>query len=173
MTSVLREQGMTGGNGYMKKVVAGAAIAGALTFGGLTFVASPVQANTTCTHTIGWFKQDANRIGGPDLTAALEAGILAKTGKASLYDVLWAPSGGSGDLIAAKQLIAAASNGAPGDSGFTGPVGDAFYALVNYFEGGPSLTKQQLTSLATVLDQYNNGLRGLPHCDDVNGNPDV
>lgn len=149
----------------MKRLAASLLVTGALAVGTVVMVAAPSQANTTCTHTIGWFKQDESRIGGPDLTASLEAGILAKTGQASLLDVLWAPAGGSGDLIAAKQLIAAASNGSPGGSGFTGPVGDAFYSLVNYFEGLTSLTKTQLTTFAGVLDQYNNGLLGLPHCD--------
>lgn len=149
----------------MKKLAVSLVATGALALGGVALVATPSQATTTCTYTIGWYKQDASRIGGPDLTASLEAGILAKTGKASLLEVLWAPVQGNANLIAGKQMIAAASNGAP-SGGFTGELGHAFYSLANYFEGVTTLTRSQLTTYAGVLDNYNNGLLGVPHCGD-------
>ena len=117
-----------------------------------------------CTHTIGWYKQDASRIAGADLTPELAAGILAKTGQPTLLAVLWAPAGGSADLIAGKQVIAAAANGYPGGQGFQGTVGDAFYALAEYFEGKQSLTPDEVKAAAAVLDAYNNGLLGVAHC---------
>lgn len=41
----------------------------------------------------------------------------------------------------------------------------AFHSLAGYFEGTRSLTRAQLTRFAAVLDDYNNGLLGVPHCD--------
>ena len=150
----------------MNKRLIGLVTAGALALGAVGVTAQlPASATTRdCTYTIGWYKQDASRIVGPDLTVELANAILAKTGKSSLVAVLWASPQGSADLIAAKQLIAAAANGYPGGQGFQGTVGNAFYALAEYFEGKQSLTPAEVTAAAAVLDSYNNGLLGVPHC---------
>ncbi len=128
-------------------------------------VAPSSSANTTCTRTIGYYKNHAGSYDSKvDLSAALVAGMTSVTGL-SLQGVLEAPVRGDARLIAAKQLLAAAANGAPGETGFTGDLGVAFYSLVTFFEGGGTgLTRDQLTRYAGVLDGYNNGRAGVPHC---------
>src|SRR3954453_7271451 len=149
----------------MRKTLIGLATAAALSVGAIGMTAVPASATVrNCTYTIGWYKQAASRITGPDLTAELAGAILAKTGQPTPLAVLWAPPLGSADLIAAKQLIAAAANGYPGGQGFQGTVGTAFYTLAEYFEGKQSLPSSQITAFAAVLDAYNNGLLGVAHC---------
>jgi hypothetical protein len=128
-------------------------------------VAPSSSATTTCTRTIGYYKNHAGSYDSKvDLSAKLVAGLTSVTGL-SLQGILEAPVRGDARLIAAKQLLAAAANGAPGGTGFTGEVGAAFYSLVGYFEGGGTgLTREELTRYAGVLDAYNNGRMGVPHC---------
>lgn len=152
----------------IRRTIATLGAAGLLASGIGIVAAAPASANTTCTYTIGWYKNHTSFPSGSvgaDLTAGLTEGILARTGLPTLQAVLDAPAKGDPVLIAAKQLIAAASNGSPGDSGFTGPVGDAFYSLA-YFFTTPTATASRESLLADkdVLDAYNNGLLGLPHC---------
>jgi hypothetical protein len=127
-------------------------------------VAPASSATTTCTYTIGYYKNHAGSYASRvDLSPSLVAGLTARTGL-SLQGILEAPVRGNADLIAAKQLLAAAANGAPGDTGFTGALGDAFYSLAGYFQGTGSMDRARLTGFAGVLDDYNNGGLGVPHC---------
>lgn len=148
----------------MRKQIVALAAATALGMGGALVAVAPAQANTTCTYTQGYYKTHLAVFASVDLTASLEAGILAKTGATDLLSLYKTPPQGNADIIAAHQLITAALNGAPGETGFTGAVGDAFYALTGYFEGTVTLTRAQIIAYAATLDAYNNGLLGVPHC---------
>jgi hypothetical protein len=152
----------TGGENEMKKLFGGLVIVASLLFGSAVFLGSPAQA-ATCVHNIHYYKANPSEIGGPDLTPALEAGILAKTGKSSLEAVLKSSSF-TLDTLAAKALIVAASNGSTGDTGFTGKLGDAFYTLVFHFEGTGDPNKLKIILSTFVLELYNNGFWGLPRC---------
>ena len=147
----------------MRRTLGSVALAGGLLLATVA-VAPASSATTTCTRTIGYYKNHAGSYASKvDLSASLVAGLTSRTGL-SLQGILEAPVRGDADLIAAKQLLAAAANGAPGDTGFTGALGDAFYSLAGYFQGTRSLSRSQLTGFAGVLDDYNNGRLGVPHC---------
>ena len=147
----------------MRRTLNSVVLTGVL-LGAAVAVAPASSATTTCTHTIGYYKNHAGSYASRvDLSASLVAGLTSRTGL-SLQGILEAPVRGNADLIAAKQLLAAAANGAPGDTGFTGALGDAFYSLAGYFQGTRSLSRSQLTGFAGVLDDYNNGRLGVPHC---------
>ncbi len=147
----------------MRKALVGFALLVSLIVGTVGVTALPAGAAITCVHSTQWFRQHPASIGGPDMSASLEAAILAKIGQASLADVLSAPWA-SLDVVAAKPLIAAASNGSNGDHGFTGTLGNAFYKLAHYYEGTETLSKFQVALYAVTLEVYNAGFLGVPSC---------
>ena len=148
----------------MKKAIGGVVLIAGLLVVTLGFVATPAQAAISCVHPNAWYRHDPSRIGGPDLTPDLEAAILARTHAPSLAAIMTGRIYAPRAWIAVKPLITAASNGSNGDAGFTGTVGDAFYALVQYYQQGTSLTRLQLTLYAITLQSYNSGNAGIPSC---------
>lgn len=93
----------------------------------------------------------------------------------SYYDVLAAPVKGNKALILAHQYIAAELNVLAGAS-MPSDVQDAFDDATDYFtanatgdsfpvvKGGGTLATE-LVELSELLDSYNMGLEGVPHCD--------
>ena len=116
----------------------------------------------------GWFNLgDADGDGdseGPDETFFL-------SGK-TYYQVLWTPPAGNAYYILAHQYIAAKLNIVNGSS-VPAEVQAAMTAAQNLLStktpaqiaGLRGAAKSQVTSLASTLDKYNNGLIGPGHCD--------
>lgn len=131
----------------------------AVTGFGIVAVAAPAQANATCTYTIGFYKNKG--------AALVPTGTFYHSGM-TRAEILNSPSLGDAYTIAAKQFIAADLNGTPGETGFNVPgvsaeVASAYRTLELYFAGAPT-SREAVLAAATVLDEYNNGLRDLPHC---------
>ncbi len=137
-----------------------------------------VPCDTGCTLTIGYWKthsiygpapyDDTWALIGED-TEFLESGL-------SYYEVLQLnAAGGNAWVILAQQYIAATLNGLNGAdvSSISVQLSDAEYLLSKYsYESPPSnrvkeekTDRLQMLYLATILDNYNNGLLGVPHCD--------
>ncbi|MDX2136158.1 MAG: SdrD B-like domain-containing protein [Saprospiraceae bacterium] len=127
-----------------------------------------------CTLTQGYWKTHSKYGPAPyDPTWALqgEDTPFFLSGK-TWYEVLWTPpSGGNGYYILAHQYIAARLNFLNGASS-TQQVTAAFNAATTLFNtytpaqwsGLPKSVKDQFISLASTLDQYNNGIIGPGHC---------
>jgi hypothetical protein len=117
-----------------------------------------------CTRTIGYWKTAPH-------AAALEAQLPITlypgydvTTVAQAQTILGIPNPSSADDKLKAQLLAALLDikaGADG-SAVTSTIADA----QAYLAGNLTLTKSQVLALATVLDNYNNGLIGPGHCGD-------
>jgi hypothetical protein len=120
------------------------------------------NTQTVCTYTIGWYKNKGAGLSGAfDFDGGVDNGlsILNTSPKGNPY------------LILAHQYIAASLNSGNGAL-LTGATLTAYNNATTYFgvasAGTPlpgSYTKAQVTAMADVLDAYNNGLSGTPHCD--------
>lgn len=133
-----------------------------------------------CTHTIGYWK--THSIYGPapyDDTWALvgEDSPFFLSGQ-SWYQVAWTSPAGNAYYILAHQYIAAQLNFLDGASipPAVQTAFDAATALLNAYTPaeiaalkGSSSLRKQFVNLATILDQYNNGITGPGHCDEENG----
>lgn len=113
-----------------------------------------------CTFTLGYWKNH---------TDAWPAGFspddpFFSSGQTWL-EVLQSPVKGNVYYIVAHQYIAAALNIANGAS-VPANVQTAFNDAAAYLAdpAGSTLTRDQLTAIAGVLDSYNNGFEGVPHC---------
>ena len=120
-----------------------------------------------CTYTIGYWKTHAAAWPVDGLTL----GSVTYT-QTQLLSILNKPAQGNGLLILAHQLIAAKLSLAAGaDPTPVAPAiaaGDALIgSLVVPPVGGGYLDASSVTSVKDVLDVYNNGLLGVPHCGQV------
>jgi hypothetical protein len=149
----------------MTRKITSLAIVAVLAGAGFATMA-PTSANATasCASGNGYYKTHAWPTVRPDLTPTLEAGLVKATGVKDIHDVYTRPTLGSDDVIAARIVLTTALNGSTGKTGFTGAVGNAFYALADYFEGERVLTKEQLHKAAELLEHYNDGRLGLVAC---------
>jgi hypothetical protein len=138
----------------------------------ITFLFTPdLVVGTGCTYTQGrWKNKNSATTAQYDFDGGTNNGLT----------VLQTAPKGNPYYILAHQYIAAALNVAAGasmDNGGAGTADDvlaAFQAATAYFavaSAGTPLpspyTKDQVTALAAILDQYNNGLLGPGHCDEV------
>ncbi len=138
---------------------------------------STLQASTmsipaqNCTYTQGFWKTH------PDAwpVSVLTLGTVTYT-KTELLDILSTPAGGNGLLILAHQLIAAELNIANGAD--PTPVASTIAAanalidgLVIPPVGSGFLDPSAVNALKDVLDSYNNGSLGVPHCNTVAAQP--
>jgi hypothetical protein len=124
-----------------------------------------------CTYTIGFWKTHFDQWPVGSLTL----GTVNYTA-AQLLDILNEPAAGNGLLILAHQLIAAKLNIANGadPTPIASAVSDAdalIDGLVCPPIGAGSLPPGSVTSLKDELDDYNNGLSGVPHCGVVPAQP--
>jgi hypothetical protein len=122
---------------------------------------------TNCTYTIGYWKNHAAAWPVDRLTL----GTVEYT-RTQLLSILDKPARGNGLLILAHQLIAAKLSLAAGAD--PTPVAAAIAAadaliggLVVPPVGSGYLDATSVTSVKDVLDEYNNGLFGVPHCGQV------
>ncbi len=117
-----------------------------------------------CTYTLGFWKNHP----GDWPVSSLTLGSVTY-GAADLLRVLNQPVKGNGLVSLAHQLIAAKLNVAAGASGPTGTIADAD-ALIGTLVVPPvgvGWLAPAVTGPTTfVLDQYNKGLLGPPHCED-------
>lgn len=132
-----------------------------------TFEASTKPAAENCTFTIGYWKNH------PEVwpVAGLTLGTVFYT-NAQLLSILNEPAAGNGLLILAHQLIGAKlniANGAdPTPVAATINAADAqIGGLVIPPVGGGYLAPGDVSGNATILDNYNNGNLGVPHCGQV------
>jgi hypothetical protein len=152
---------------------------------GDSFITSAVLLTTTvkheggCTRTIGYWKthSEYGPAGPADPTWELVGGPDApffESGK-TYFQVLWTPPAGNPYYILAVQYIAAELNilaGADGSAVAFEMV--AAESLLNEYTpaevkalSNNDNDKKLFKSLAGILDDYNNGLIGPGHCDDV------
>jgi hypothetical protein len=131
-------------------------------------VNATVACDVGCTLTQGYWKTHSQEGPAPYDDAWLNIGPLQEdtlffsSGK-TYYQILWsAPKKGDAYLILAHQYIAAQLNDLNGVT-MSPAVQAAFNSATAYFSGG-SATKAQLTSWASILDGFNNGLAGTAHC---------
>ena len=124
-----------------------------------TFVPTAVTG-TGCTYTQGYWKNKGKAA----------ASAYTFFGQNALTILNTAPKGGNVYLILAHQYIAVTLNVNNGAS-LSGDALTAYNAATTYFglatvtNTVPSgYTASQITALATVLDNYNNGLIGPGHC---------
>jgi hypothetical protein len=135
-------------------------------------------AGDGCTLTPGYWKTHSERGPAPydDTWAQLSNGAdtpFFTSGK-TYYQVLWTPPAGNAYYILAHAYIAAQLNELNGSD--LSDVQAAFNSATTLFNTytpaqvaaarGPSgnALRSQFTSLATILDNYNNGLTGPGHC---------
>lgn len=114
-----------------------------------------------CTYTHGYWKNHTSAWPTPYSSSA-----TFYTSGQSWVTVLKTPVKGNAYYILAYQYIAAVLNGANGASA-PDNVQQTMAASLAYFTNPTAnpLTKSQLTTMGGLLDQYNNGLLGVPHCD--------
>ncbi|HEV8124302.1 MAG TPA: hypothetical protein VGP80_08675 [Gemmatimonadales bacterium] len=149
--------------------VRGAPITGTDTYSGtfngdrgtlVEFYNSPVPPPPppSCTFTVGYWKNHTTVWPAP-----YSPGATFYTSGKTWLQVLNTPTQGNAYYILAYQFIAATLNGtgsAPAN------VQQAMVDAGAYFANpaGSSLTRAQLIAMGTLLDNYNNGLLGTPHC---------
>jgi hypothetical protein len=131
------------------------------------FWASTKPAAENCTFTIGYWRThpEAWPVG------SLTLGTVNYTA-AELLSILNYPAGGNGLVLLAHQLIAAKlniANGAdPTPVAATIAAADAqIGSLVVPPVGSGYLTPAEVSANAIILDNYNNGNLGVPHCGQV------
>ncbi len=120
-----------------------------------------------CTYTQGFWKTHP----GDWPVTSLTLGTVVYN-QAQLLSILNTPAAGNGLLILAHQLIAAKlniANGAdPATIAATIAASDALIGgLVIPPVGSGYLSPSSVTSLKDMLDEYNNGTLGVPHCGTV------
>ena len=113
-----------------------------------------------CTFTVGYWKNHTNVWPAP-----YSPGATFYTSGQTWIQVLKTPTNGNAYYILAYQFIAATLNGGAGASA-PANVQQALADAAAYFANpaGSSLTRADLIAMATLLDNYNNGLLGVPHC---------
>jgi hypothetical protein len=113
-----------------------------------------------CTATVGFWKTHLTVWPAPYTPGA----TFYTSGKTWIGVLKTAPLGNA-YYILAHQFIAATLNGAAGASA-PANVQQALADAAAYFAdpAGSTLTRAQLIAMATLLDDYNNGLLGVPHC---------
>lgn len=119
----------------------------------------PPPPPTGCTYTLGYWKNHTNVWPAPYTPGA----TFYASGK-SWLTVLGTPPKGNVYYIVAHQFIAATLNsvGATVPANVQTAMNDANTYFLN--PAGSPLTKSQLTAISTLLDDYNNGRLGVPHC---------
>jgi hypothetical protein len=133
-----------------------------------------VACELGCTLTQGYWKTHSSYGPAPhdeDGWAGHENDMFFSSGQTQ-YQVLWTAPAGNAYYVLAHQYIAAARNAANGAT-FTAAQA-AFDAATALFEAytpaqvkamkGNHPVRQQFTTLAYLLDQYNNGITGPGHC---------
>jgi hypothetical protein len=140
-----------------------------------TALASPASAaeTTGCTYETGWYKTHPGSVDlfiQPDvptyLTVRRPLTFMSIRLAMSWQQILDAPVRGNAELIAAKQMIAAAMNVERNDGFIPEPVAEAYLAVWNHYEESTQhpLTRAQLTTYASILAAYNEGSLGSPRC---------
>lgn len=115
-----------------------------------------------CTYTQGYWKNHSNAWPATHSPNATFYG----SGQTWLNVLKTPPKGGNIYYILGHQFIAATLNSANAAS-VPANVQTALTDAAAYFANpaGSPLTKTQLTAMSTLLDSYNNGNQGVPHCD--------
>lgn len=132
-----------------------------------TLEASTKPAAENCTFTLGYWKNH------PEVwpVSGLTLGTVPYTA-AELLSILNQPAGGNGLIILAHQLIAAKLNIANGAdptpvAGTIAAADAQIGGLVVPPVGSGFLAPGDVSAKATILDNYNNGNLGVPHCGQV------
>ncbi len=130
-----------------------------------------------CTRTLGYWKTHSKYGPAPydEIWEAIGEDSEFFLSGQSYYQVLWTPAAGNVYYNLAHQYIAAELNFLAGADPFAAQ--SAFDAATDLFEKyTPDYTanlkgkaKKEWTDLATVLDNYNNGIIGPGHCDEDDG----
>jgi hypothetical protein len=140
-----------------------------------TALASPASAaeTTGCTFATGWYKTHPGTVDlliRPDVPTYLAVRrpleYMSFRLNMSWQQILDAPVRGNAELIAAKQMIAAAMNVERNDGFIPQPIAEAYLALWNHYEDSTQhpLLREQLTTYGSILANYNDGLLGSPPC---------
>lgn len=115
-----------------------------------------------CTLTQGYWKTHTRYDTHTDPTWAGREDAPFFSSGMTYYEILWTPPQGDPYIILAHQYIAAQLNGLHG-AVMPAYVQAAFDAATAYFNG----TGSYPDGASELLDRYNNGLEGVPHCDVV------
>lgn len=140
-----------------------------------TALASPASAaeTTGCTYASGWYKNHPGSVDlliQPDVPTYLVVRrpltFMSIRLNMSWQEILDAAVRGNAELIAAKQMIAAAMNVERNDGFIPEPIAEAYIALWNHYEDSTQhpLTREQLTTYSATLAAYNEGSLGSPAC---------
>lgn len=161
-------------------VALGVALAGPLLAGcGTTLDPADVQLEAACvdgcTLTLGYWKTHSEY--GPAGSADPAWDLLPDgadtpffTSGQSYYQVLWTPAKGNAYYILAHQFVAATLNELAGAT-ITGGTAEVFAVAEGWLADHDSddpfwkANRSYVTYKAGILDDFNNGLREVPHCD--------
>ncbi|MBC5993626.1 hypothetical protein [Pontibacter cellulosilyticus] len=119
---------------------------------------------TGCTRTQGYWKNHATGKKANPAWGSLHDDMFFNSGMTYLQILNAAPKGGDAYIILAHQYIAAKLNVAAGAS-MPANVLTVYNNATTYFNGGSSPSRSTLIQWAEILDAYNNGRMGVPHCD--------
>ena len=126
-------------------------------------ISAPVEAQTGCTLTQGFWKTHPEAWG----VTGLMLGGAAYT-QDQLITILSTPPRGDATYILAKQLIAAELNlfnGADGSISQVITAADSWLGLNPLGSWPRGAAREEGLQLASQLDAFNNGLSGVPHCE--------
>ena len=140
-----------------------------------TALATPASAaeTTGCTYATGWYK---NHPGSVDLFIRPEVPTFLTVRRPLTFmslrlnmtwqQILDASPRGDAELIAAKQMIAAAMNVERNDGFIPERIAAAYIAVWDHYEDSIQhpLTREQLTTFGAILAAYNEGSLGSPPC---------
>jgi hypothetical protein len=128
----------------------------------LVYHNEPVTPPSHCTYTQGWYKNHTDQWPAGSLTpnTVFDGGL-------TIIALFNTPPKGSQYIILAHQYLTALLN-VQGGSSVPPAVQTALNTAADYFNGGGAGTGDpsvDITGIATILDNYNNGLTGPGHCD--------
>ncbi|MEJ8803048.1 hypothetical protein [Pontibacter sp. H249] len=115
-----------------------------------------------CTRTQGYWKNHVTGKKADPAWGNLANATFFSSGKTYLQ-ILKTPPKGSAYIILAHQYIAAKLNLAAGAT-MPANVQTVYDNATSYFNGGTTPDRNKLTEWAGILDAYNNGKMGVPHC---------
>ena len=130
----------------------------------ISFCVNIPDKPTGCTRTQGYWKNHATGKKADPAWGSLHDDMFYNSGMTYLQVLNTPPKGGNAYIILAHQYIAAKLNVAAGAS-MPANVLAVYNNATLYFEGKSNPSRSTLIQWAEMLDAYNNGRMGVPHCD--------
>lgn len=146
-------------------ILDGEGIVGSGGIDNIMFCVETMNEVTGCTRTQGYWKNHATGKKKDATWGDMTDEMFFSSGMTYLKVLETSPKGGDAYLILAHQYIAAKLNVMAGAS-MPAEVQSAYDMATAYFNGTSTPERSTLLHWAEVLDKYNNGKMGVPHCDE-------